>query len=555
VSTLRELLRIAGLPRARVVASVALGSLAVLLGVGLMSLAGYVISRAAEQPPILSLTVAIVAVRACGIGKPVARYFERLESHDLAFRVLARMRVGFFEKLEPLVPSSVSAYRRGDLLARMVGDVDAMQNLFLRGISPPIVALVAGGISATIAAAFLPVAGLVLTVGLLIGGIAIPWLSALAGRRTGARQAAARAELTAELVDLLRGAPELVVLGAADEALAKVCRLDAELVQIGRHDALVGGALEVLSTAVSGLTVAGVLAVCVSATAAGTLDRVMVASLALLAMASFEAVAPLPAAAQVLRTTIESGRRLLAITAQTPAVADPSPAAEPPGEATVALEQVGFGYGDDESWSLRDIDLRLAPGRTMALVGRSGAGKSTVAALMVRFLDPDTGRVTVGGIDARAMRQHDVRSCVSLDTQEAYLFSTTIRENVRLAAPSADDESIERALRRAQLWEWVESLTHGWDTFVGEEGTLVSGGERRRIALARTFLADAPVIILDEPTAHLDPETAERLVDDALGAAQGRSVLLITHRPEGIDAVDQVVRLRRGRQDVIDDMG
>ena len=191
----------------------------------------------------------------------------------------------------------------------------------------------------------------------------------------------------------------------------------------------------------------------------------------------------------------------------------------------------------------------------MALVGRSGAGKSTVAALMVRFLDPDTGRVTVGGIDARSMRQHDVRSRVSLDPQEAYLFSTTIRENARLAAPAADDAAIEQALRRAQLWDWVESLTDGWDTFVGEEGTLVSGGERRRIALARTFLADAPVIILDEPTAHLDPETAERLVDDALGATQGRSVLLITHRPEGIDAVDQVVRLRRGRQEVIDDMG
>ena len=215
----------------------------------------------------------------------------------------------------------------------------------------------------------------------------------------------------------------------------------------------------------------------------------------------------------------------------------------------MTLEQVGFGYANEESWALRDVSFRLAPGRKVALVGRSGAGKSTIAALMVRFLDPDAGRVTLGATDARALRQQDVRSLVTLDAQEAYLFSTTIRENVRLANPSAGDDEIERALRRAQIWEWVASLPDGWDTFVGEEGTLVSGGERRRIALARTFLADAPVVVLDEPTAHLDQETAERLVEDALHATEGRTVLLITHRPEGLAAVDEIVRLRRGRID------
>jgi ABC-type multidrug transport system fused ATPase/permease subunit len=213
----------------------------------------------------------------------------------------------------------------------------------------------------------------------------------------------------------------------------------------------------------------------------------------------------------------------------------------------VTLEQVGFGYADGESWELLDVNLRIAPGRTTALVGRSGAGKSTIAALMVRFLDPDAGRVAVGGTDARTLRQDDVRSFVTLDAQDAYLFSTTIRENIRLAKPSADEEAIERALRRAQIWDWIASLPDGADTYVGEEGTLVSGGERRRIALARTFLADAPVVVLDEPTAHLDPETAERLVDDALDATEGRTVLLITHRLEGLDAVDRTVRLSRGR--------
>ena len=547
MNTLRQLLRIARLPRARVVASVALGSLSVLLGVGLMSLAGYVISRAAEHPPILSLTVAIVAVRACGIGKPVARYFERLERHDLAFHVLARMRVGFYRKIEPLVPGRLPEFRRGDLLAAMVGDIDALQNLFLLGVSPPLVAIVAGGISVAIAAAFLPSAGLILAVGLLAGGIGIPALAALVSRRAGARQSAAQGELTAELVDLLRGAPELAVLGADERAVEAVRAVDEELVHLARRDALVSGLLEGLSVAVAGLTVAGVLVICASATVAGTLDRVMVASLALLAMASFEAVTPLPAAARVLSATIASGRRLLAITSHAPAVVDPPRPADPPRDPTVTLEQVGFGYADGESWELLDVNLRIAPGRTTALVGRSGAGKSTIAALMVRFLDPDAGRIAVGGTDARTLRQDDVRSFVTLDAQDAYLFSTTIRENIRLAKPSADEEAIERALRRAQIWDWIASLPDGADTYVGEEGTLVSGGERRRIALARTFLADAPIVVLDEPTAHLDPETAERLVDDALYATEGRTVLLITHRLEGLDAVDRTVRLSRGR--------
>jgi ATP-binding cassette, subfamily C, bacterial CydC len=549
VSTLVALLRMGRPPRARVALSVALGSLTVLAGVGLMALAGYLISRSAEHPPVLSLTVAIVAVRAFGIGRPVARYFERLESHDLAFRVLARIRVAFYARLEPLVPAQAEAYRHGDLLARMVGDVDAMQNLFLRGLSPPLVALVTGAVSVGVTAAFLPAAALVLAAGLALGGIVVPLLASLAGRVTGRRQALARAELTEELVELLRGGPELVVLGADGAALDRVRRLDRELVRLARREALAAGLVEGLGTLVLGLTVVGVLAVCVAATAAGALDRVLIAALALGAMAAFEAVAPLPAAALGLRATLEAGGRLLEVAGRQPAVVDADRPAQAPRVATPALQRVSFDYGDGEAWGLRDLDLAVAPGRRVALVGPSGAGKSTVAALLVRFLDPDAGVASLGGTDLRALRQRELRSLVSLDRQDAYLFSTSIKENVRLARPGADDAAIEGALRRARLWDWVAALPDGWDTLVGEEGALVSGGERRRIALARTFLAGAPVLVLDEPTAHLDPPTARALVADVLAAADGRSVLLITHRPEGLDAVDETVRLRRGRRD------
>jgi len=550
MSTLRALLRLGRPPAGRVALCVALGSLAVLSGVGLMAIAGYLISRSAEHPPVLELTVAIVAVRACGLTKPVARYFERLESHDLAFRALARMRVALFGLLEPLIPAGLAGRRQGDLLAAMVGDVDATQNLFLRGIVPPMVAVTTGVIAVGLAAIVLPAAALVLAGGLLVGGVFVPAIASRSGRRSGPRRAAVRAALSTELVELLRGAPELVLLGADAAALARIERLDAELVRLTRRDALTAGVAEGLGVLATGLTVAGVLAVAVAAAASGTLDRVLIAALALGAMATFEAVTPLAGTARALHETIESGRRLLSFADQEPPVVDPASPSPMPVDASVALERASFDHGDDGAWGLRDVDLRVGAGRRVALVGPSGAGKSTVAALLVRFLDPDAGRVALGGADTRDLRARDVRSAISLDGQDAHLFSSTIRENVRLARPGADDAAIERALRRARVWDFVESLPDGLDTFVGEDGARVSGGERRRIALARTFLADAPVLVLDEPTAHLDPRTADALMADVLAATNGKSVLLITHRARDERDVDEVVRVRCGRTTV-----
>jgi thiol reductant ABC exporter CydC subunit len=542
--TIPSLLRLARPPVARLTLASALGGLTVLFGVGLMATAGYLISRAAERPAVLSLMVAIVAVRVFGLGRPLVRYAERLCSHDVALRVLGRARTTVYQRIEPLAPTQLDGYRRGDLLSRMVADVDAIQNLYLRGLGAPFVALLAGAVSVGVAAAFLPAAALVLGIGLLVGGLAVPALGGMTARRAGRRQAPGRGTLSAELVELLRAAPELVAFGSQEAALARVGAADRALVKLARRDALATGMADGLLTLLTGLTVAGVLAVAVAASRGGRLDPVLIAVLALLALASFEAITPLAVAARELSATAAAGGRILELTGQEPVVGDDQSGAPPPRwPFAVALDHVRARYPGQQRAALDDFSLRLEPGERVALIGPSGAGKTTVVNLLLRFLDPEQGGVTIGDRDIRGYRQDDVRGQIAVAGQDSHLFSTSIGSNIRLARPGASDWDVAQALRRARLSDWVESLPDGLGTVVGEEGRALSGGQRQRIVLARALLADAPVLVLDEPTAHLDPDTAAQLMRDVFAAVREQTVLLITHRSEGLDLVDRVVAL------------
>ena len=446
--TLCSLLRLSNVPRVRFLLASTLGALTVVFGVGLMATAGYLISRSSERPPVLSLMVAIAAVQFCGLGRPVIRYLERLASHDVALRALGRVRARFYERIEPLAPAQLDAYRKGDLLSRMVADVDAQQNLYLRALGPPLVALLAGAVSVGVAAAFLPAACLVLAVGLLAGGLAVPAVSGFLGARAGRRQANARGELAAELVELLAGAPEVVAFGAEWGGLARVRAADSSLVKLARRDALATGVGDGLGLVVTGVTVAGVLAVAVDASVHGQLDRVLIALLTLLALASFEAVTPLAAAARELAATLAAGRRILELTDQEAKVRDSAePVSVPSWPFALALEDVRARYPRQNCPALDGVSLRLEPGERVALLGPSGVGKITVANLLLRFLDPEQGRVTLAGQDLRDYRQADVRRAISVAGQDSHLFNTGIRENVRLARPGASDREIEQALR------------------------------------------------------------------------------------------------------------
>jgi thiol reductant ABC exporter CydC subunit len=544
-AALRRLVALTDAPRPRMALSVLLGTATVVFGAGLMATAGYLVSRAAEQPPILSLTVAIVAVRFFGLARPVARYLERLVSHDVAFRVLSRVRVRAYERIEPLAPAELESYRRGDLLSRLVADVDSLQNLHLRGFHPPLVAFASGAVCVGVTAAFLPAAALMLAGGLLLAGIAVPLGAGRLARWAAERQAAARGRLSAELVDLLQSAPDLVVYGCEHDRLARVRAADRLLTRIGRRDALAAGLGDGLQLCVAGATVAGVLWLAVEADADGRLDRVLIAMLALLGLASFDAVQPLAGAVRDLDATVAAGSRVLELVDRRPRIADPERPAPLPAGA-VCLEAVRARYAPEDRAVLDAASLRLDPGCRVALVGESGAGKTTVTHLLLRFLDPEQGRVTIGGRDLRDLRQENVRSAIAVAGQDAHLFSTSIRDNLRLARPAATDADLGEALRLVGLRGWVAALPDGLDTLVGEQGRALSGGERQRLCLARALLAGPQLLVLDEPTAHLDPPAAEALVRDVFAAAGDTSVLLITHRPEGLELADELFELRDG---------
>ena len=544
MTTIRRLLALTGAPRARVALAVVLGVATVVFGMGLMTTAGYLISRAAEHPAILSLTVAIVAVRFFGIGRPLARYLERLASHDVALRALGRVRRRVYERVEPLAPVFLQDRRRGDLVSRLVADVDSLQDLHLRGIAPPLVALGACATAVGIAGFLLPAAGLVLAAGLVVGGLVVPAAAGALARRSGGREPEARGALAAGLVEIVSGSRELVAYGRERDCLAGLRATDRSLVRLARRAAFADGGGDGLRLVVTGATVSCVLAVAISAHESEGLDRALIAALALLALASFEAVQPLAEAGRRLRETLAAGRRVLELTDREPTVIDPSePLAFPSPPFTVTLEEVCARYTPEEPLVLDGFNLRLEPGRRTALVGPSGAGKTTVTNLLLRFLDPERGRVAIAGTDAREYRQEDLRRAIAVAGQEAHLFSASIRDNVRLARPAASDGELEQALAAARIRDWVRSLPAGLATLVGEEGLELSGGQRQRIALARAFLSEAPLLVLDEPTSHLDSPTAERLLEDAFASAGDRSVLLITHRAEGLDLVDEIVVL------------
>ncbi|HEY4853988.1 MAG TPA: thiol reductant ABC exporter subunit CydC [Streptosporangiaceae bacterium] len=545
---LLRLLRLARPLRGQLLLSVAAGAAATGCGVALLAVSGFLLARASEHPNIIAISVAVVAVRALSIGRGVSRYVERLTSHDVAFRVLADIRVAIYTRLERLAPAGLAAFRSGDLLARLISDVDATQDLFIRGIGPPLAAALVGTGAVTACLLILAPAGAVLALGLLAAGAALPPLAVAVSRQAARVTAPARGELGATVTDLLSGAADLLAFGAQDAALDAAAAADGQLTALARRSATAAGLGTGLAMAVSGLTLWGVLVLGVAGVADGTLTRVPLAVLTLTALAAFEAVTALPAAALQISAARASAARIGSVLDAPDPVGEPvAPRPLPAGPAHVRLRGVQVRYEPGGPLALDGLDLDLRPGRRVALIGPSGAGKSTVAAVLLRFCDPVGGTVTLNGADIADSAADDVRTVIGGCPQDPHIFDTTIRDNLRLARTGATNDMLAAAAARARLLPWIESLPQGWDTQVGAHGAAISGGERQRLALARALLADPALLVLDEPTAHLDPEARSALTADLLAATAGRATLLITHEPQGLDQVDEIIVLDHGR--------
>ncbi|WP_432127804.1 thiol reductant ABC exporter subunit CydD [Streptomyces sp. bgisy082] len=545
---LRRVRDMAGELKGRMALALLLGSLALGSAVGLMAVSGWLISRASEQPPVLHLMMAVTATRAFGIGRAVFRYAERLVSHDAVLRMLADLRVSVYRRLERIAPAGLRRTRRGDLLARLVQDVDALQDYWLRWLLPAGAALAVGVGAVGFTAWLLPEAGAVLAVGLLVAGIAVPAAGGALARRAERRLAPARGALATSVADLLRGCAELTVAGALRSRTERAREADRVLTGIASRQAAATALGAGLSALVCGLTVAAAAFVGVQAVRDGRLDGVSLAVVVLTPLAAFEAVTGLPLAVQYRQRVKHSAERVFEVLDAPVPVHEPhTPAAPPVGPFPLELSGVSARYAGQDRPALTGFGLTLEAGRRVAVVGASGSGKTTLAQVLLRFLDAEHGTYRLGGVPAGELDGDAVRRLVGLCAQDAHLFDSSVRENLRLARVGADDGELREALRRARLLDWVDGLPEGLDTLVGEHGARLSGGQRQRLALARALLADFPVLVLDEPAEHLDLATADALTDDLLRATEGRTTVLITHRLHGLDAVDEVLVLDGGR--------
>jgi len=515
--------------------------------IGLLGTSAYLISYAALRPSIAFLQVAIVGVRFFGISRGVFRYLERLTSHSVNFQLLSRLRVWFYQALEPLAPACLLQYRSGDLLQRAVGDIDVLENFYVRVVAPPLSALlITAGAGLLLGSWDVRLAG-VLVGGLLLGGIAVPLVSYRLSRDPGRQLIGLRSELSASYVETLQGMADLLAYGQEGVTRQRMAHLEGQLSGAQMRLAWAGGAGNALGQLVANLTLLAVLVVAIPLVGGGQLDGILLAVVSLVVLASFEAVAPLPQAAQTLEASLKAARRLFELVDAEAAVAEPETPRPAPGSGTISIQKLSFRYAANLPAALQDVDLTLAPGRKVALVGPSGAGKSTLLALLMRFWDTPAGTIRIDGQDIRSFRSRDARRLFSLVPQSTYIFTATLRQNLLLACPGAGEAELERALAQAGLMDWARQLPDGLDTWLGERGQQMSGGERQRLALARALLQDAPVLLLDEPTAHLDTISERQMIETLHAVFHKRTVLWATHSLSGMDWMDEIVVLEHGR--------
>jgi thiol reductant ABC exporter CydC subunit len=526
--------------------------------VGLMAVSAYLIAKAAIALDVTQLSLAIAGVRLFALTRAAFRYGERYLTHLTTFRLLTALRVWFYRAIEPLAPARLQQMHSGDLLARIVADIETLENFYVRVVAPPLAALLVTVVASAILGAFDLWLAATLAIFMALTGVVLPWASQWLSRQAVQAQVEHRSTLNAQMVDSIQGMADLTAFGQAHAYQAAMLARSAHLHRAQERLAAVRGVANGLAALLTGLAGLTVLLLAIPLVTRGAIEGVYLALLPLTAIAAFEATQPLGHAFQMLAASRAAADRLFALIDAAPAVVDPAQPLPPPAGAALVVRDLHFCYPQEPPLTAADvatpgkvifdgISFALHAGERLAITGASGAGKSTLTALLLRFWEAPPGAILLDGHDLRAYAADDVRACIAVIPQSPYLFHTTIRDNLLVANPDASDAELIDACRRAQLHEFIIALPDGYETLVGENGLQLSGGERQRLAIARALLKDAPLLILDEATTHLDAITAAQLWQALAQCMAGRMVLILDHSPHALAYAQRVLHLEKGR--------
>ena len=538
-AALRRCISMLQVSRSGFALSLLLGVTALGAAIALGGTAAWLIARASQQPPVLYLTVAATSVRLFGVSRALARYLSRLASHKVALTGMDNLRNNLYDELATAPGTKLSTLRRGDLMTRAGADVDEVGNVVVKTLLPALVAAIVGVGTVGVITIISPAAGLILAFSLVVSGVVAPALIARSVRMAESQGAEARTDIAATSLAILEGATELSMAGTLDRARRSLGDSEAALSTALARSARLSAFARGLDVCAMGVAVIGALLIGIPQTTSGALAQVLLAVIVLVPLSSFEGVAELtPAASQLVRSAQAATRICSLLDDEAPTQSHDIPE----GPTVIEARDLAIGWPGGPTLAT-GISLTLRPGSSLAIVGPSGIGKTTLLATLTGIIPPKSGSALINGVPAWGADRDQLTSRITMTAEDAHVFATTIYENLRVARASLTRDEASELLARAGLAQWVKSLPDGLDTVIGSGGTTVSGGERRRLLMARALAAPAPIMALDEASEHLDAATADRLMETLLTRSPDRATLVVTHRLSALDQADHVIVL------------